>query len=42
MLDQLSLAITADDNPQLVKGGSLDLSGIGDVLIFAEYNFTYR
>ena len=34
--------ITANDNPGLVKDGVLDLSGIDDVLIFAEYGFTYR
>ena len=42
MLDQLSVEITAQDNPQLVKDGALDLSGIRDMLIFAEYGFTYR
>ena len=42
MLDTLTLHITAADNPQLVQGGILDLSGIDDVLIFSEYGFTYR
>jgi Tc toxin complex TcA C-terminal TcB-binding domain len=42
MLDQLSLTITAADNPQLVHNGVLDLSAISDVLLFTEYGFTYR
>jgi len=42
MLDQLSVEIRAEDNPALVQDGQLDLSGIRDVLIFAEYGFTYR
>jgi Tc toxin complex TcA C-terminal TcB-binding domain len=42
MLDQLSVEITAEDNPALVEDGQLDLSGVRDVLIFAEYGFTYR
>ncbi len=42
MLDRLALSITAADNPQLVKDGALDLSGLRDVLLFTEYGFTYR
>ncbi|MCW2528799.1 MAG: tetratricopeptide repeat protein [Pseudonocardiales bacterium] len=42
MLDRLKLTITAAANPQLVKDGQLDLSGLNDVLLFAEYGFTYR
>ena len=42
MVDTFTLQITAADNPQLVEGGVLDLSGIEDVLLFAEYGFTYR
>ncbi|MBV9354974.1 MAG: hypothetical protein JO023_05550 [Chloroflexi bacterium] len=42
MLDRWVLSIAPADNPQLVKNGALDLSGLKDVLVFAEYGFTYR
>jgi Tc toxin complex TcA C-terminal TcB-binding domain len=42
MLDRWVLSITAADNPQLVKNGMVDLTGLHDVLLFAEYGFTYR
>jgi len=42
MIDRLAVSIAAADNPQLVKNGVLDLSGLRDVLLFMEYGFTYR
>ncbi len=42
MLDRWALSIAAADNPQLVKNGALDLGGLKDVLVFAEYGFSYR
>ena len=36
------LRITAEDNPQLVRDGALDLRGLRDVLVFFEYEFLYR
>lgn len=42
VLDRFVLSITAADNPQLLKNGVLDLSGLRDVLLFTEYRFTYR
>ena len=42
VLDNWTLRITAEDNPQLVRDGALDLSGLRDVLVFLEYQFLYR
>jgi hypothetical protein len=42
LLDHWRVRITAADNPQLVKDGALDLGGLDDLLIFSEYQFTYR
>ncbi|MCA9285598.1 MAG: hypothetical protein KDA22_10300 [Phycisphaerales bacterium] len=42
MLDRWSVQIRAEDNPQLVADGTLDLGGIEDVLVFSEYAFGYR
>lgn len=42
LLDEWTIRITVDDNPTLVQGGTLDLSGISDVLAFFEYGFDYR
>ena len=33
---------SAADNPQLVKNGVLDLSGIHDISVFTEFSFDYR
>ena len=40
--DTWTIGITAADNPALVQNGVLNLSGLDDLLIFSEYNFTYR
>jgi hypothetical protein len=42
MLDRWRIRMQAVDNPQLVRNGVLDLSGLNDLLIFSEYKFTYR
>jgi hypothetical protein len=42
VLDRWRFAVRADDNPQLVKDGTLDLSGIDDLMVFFEYQFDYR
>jgi hypothetical protein len=42
LLDSWKVAITAADNPNLTSNGVLDLSGLGDLLIFFEYTFNYR
>ena len=42
MLDSWTLRITAEDNPDLVRDGALDLSGLRDVLVLLEYQFLYR
>jgi hypothetical protein len=42
MLDRWTITILAADNPQLVKNGALDLSGVRDLLVFFEYEFDYR
>jgi hypothetical protein len=42
MLDRWSLQIRAEDNPQLVENGVLNLGGIEDVLVFSEFAFSYR
>jgi hypothetical protein len=42
LLDEWTIRITVADNPALVRGDALDLSGIRDVLVFFEYGFDYR
>jgi receptor-binding and translocation channel-forming TcA subunit of Tc toxin len=42
VLDRWRFAVRAEDNPQLVKDGVLDLSGIDDLMVFFEYQFDYR
>ena len=42
MFDTLTFSVTAADNPQLVKDGILDLSGLLDLSLFVDYGFTYR
>ncbi len=42
VLDRWRFAVRAGDNPQLVKNGALDLSGIDDLMVFFEYQFNYR
>jgi hypothetical protein len=43
VLDDWQLQILPEDNPGKVDGqGKLNLSGLADVQIFQEYNFTYR
>ena len=42
VLDSWTLRITAEDNPDLVRDGALDLSGLRDVLVLLEYQFLYR
>jgi hypothetical protein len=41
MTDKWTLRILAADNPGLVTGGALNLSGLTDVLFFFEYKFDY-
>jgi hypothetical protein len=40
--DRWTVRVTAADNPGLVTGGALDLSGLHDLLVFLEYSFDYR
>jgi hypothetical protein len=42
LLDTWEVRIAAADNPQLVRGGALNLDGLGDLLVFSEYTFNYR
>lgn len=42
VLDRWLLRITAADNPHLVQNGTLDLSGLDDLMVFFEYQFNYR
>ena len=42
MFDTLTFSVSAADNPQLVKDGVLDLSGLLDLSLFVDYEFTYR
>ena len=43
VLDDWQLRILPEDNPGKLDGqGKLNLSGLGDVQIFQEYDFTYR
>ena len=42
LLDTWTFGISAADNPQLVKNGVLDLSGIHDISVFTEFSFDYR
>ncbi len=42
VIDRWHLAIRAEDNPQLAPGGTLDLTGLDDILVFFEYTFDYR
>jgi hypothetical protein len=42
MFDTLTIVIKPEDNPQLVAGGKLNLSGIADLMLAAEYGFDYR
>lgn len=42
VIDDWTLAITAEDNPRLVRNGALDLSGLRDVLVSLQYEFSYR
>ena len=42
VLDRWHLAIRAADNPHLVQNGVLNVSGLDDVMVFFEYQFTYR
>ena len=42
LFDTLSFRINAADNPQLVKSGVLDLSGLQDLALFVDYSFTFR
>jgi hypothetical protein len=40
--DRWRFAVRAEDNPQLVKDGALDLGGIDDLRVLFEYQFDYR
>ncbi|MFZ5818119.1 MAG: hypothetical protein ACOY93_22940 [Bacillota bacterium] len=42
LLDEWTIRIKADDNPGVLRDGQLDLTGIGDLLVFVEYSFDYR
>ncbi len=42
LLDRWTVRIRAEDNPDLVHGGQLDLDGLRDFLVFVEYTFDYR
>jgi Tc toxin complex TcA C-terminal TcB-binding domain len=42
LLDTLAFSVSAADNPQLVKDGALDLSGLLDLSLFVDYAYTYR
>jgi hypothetical protein len=42
VLDGWHFKIKPEDNPSLVVNGSLDLSGLDDVMTFTDYTFTYR
>jgi hypothetical protein len=42
LFDTLNFTVSAADNPQLVKDGALDLSGLLDLSLFVDYGFTYR
>jgi hypothetical protein len=42
MYDTLTFTVDPADNPQLVQDGALDLSGLLDLALFVEYDFTYR
>lgn len=42
MFDKWTIRITAEDNPALANNGTLNLSGLEDILIFFEYSFDYR
>jgi len=41
-LDRWTVRIAAEDNPQLVRNGSLDLGGLEDLQVLLEYSFDYR
>jgi hypothetical protein len=42
LFDTMRFGVSAADNPQLVKNGALDLSGLLDLAVFVDYTFTYR
>ena len=42
LLDTWTFSILAADNPQLVKNGGLDLSGIQDISMFTEFTFDFK
>ena len=42
LLDTWTFSILAADNPQLVKDGVLDLSGIQDLSMFTEFTFDFK
>jgi Tc toxin complex TcA C-terminal TcB-binding domain len=42
LFDSLQFSVSAADNPQLVNGGVLDLSGLQDLALFVDYTFDYR
>jgi hypothetical protein len=42
VFDRWHFRITAADNPSLAVNGTLDLSGLNDVLTFTDYTFNYR
>jgi hypothetical protein len=42
VLDSWTVRITADDNPNLVRDGQLDLGGLNDLMVLLEFTFDYR
>jgi hypothetical protein len=42
VFDTLSISIQAADNPGLVSGGKLNLTGLSDLMTYFEYSFDYR
>lgn len=42
LFDTVQFSVNAADNPQLLKDGVLDLSGLQDLALFVDYTFTYR
>jgi hypothetical protein len=42
VFDTLSISIQAADNPALVTGGKLNLSGLTDLMTYFQYTFDYR
>lgn len=42
VLDSWTIRITAEDNPDLVRDGRLDLGGLRDLMVFLEFTFDYR